>query len=60
MRFHELPTNTQFTLPREGNMIVYTKINNNKNNNVIWEQGIATIHGGAVVNPLGKENKNAD
>ena len=60
MRFHELPTNTQFTLPREGNLIVYTKINNNKNNNVIWKQGIATIHGGAVVNPLGKENNNAD
>ena len=52
MRFHELPTNTQFTLPREGNMIVYTKINNNQNNNVIWEQGIATIHGGAVVKEI--------
>ena len=49
MRFHELPTNTQFTLPREANLIVYTKINNNKNNNVVWKDGIATIHGGAIV-----------
>lgn len=52
MRFVDLPTNTRFTLPREGNLIVYTKINNNKNNNVIWEQGIATIHGGAVVKEI--------
>lgn len=45
MRFTQLKVGKQFTLPRENNEIIYTKVNENKHNNARYGNLIVSFHG---------------
>lgn len=45
MRFIQLSVGKKFSLPRENNEYIYTKINDNKHNNASGDDGIHSFHG---------------